>query len=73
MTDQHDTLTPEEREQRSVEAIRHLSFEIAELVDLRGRLAQARALAVQTGQADIVNALDGHPAPQVPRPGQETR
>jgi len=58
-----------EREQRSVEAIRHLSEEIAELVDLRGRIAQARAIAARHGKhVDIIAALDGRPPEFTGRP-----
>lgn len=54
--------TDREREQRSVEAIRHLSFELAELIDLRGRISVARTiLARGGGRQDAIDVLDGTP------------
>lgn len=49
-----------EREQRSAEAIRHISLELAELVDLRGRVATARAILARGGDRQAaLDALDG--------------
>lgn len=52
-----------EREARYPAVIQLISEELAELVDLRGRMARARAIASRQGQVDIVAALDGQLAP----------
>lgn len=53
-----------ERERRSVEAIRHLSEELAELVDLRGRIVVARTILTRNGDVKAaVAALDGQTLP----------
>jgi hypothetical protein len=49
-----------ERERQSVEAIRHLSVDVGELVDLRGRIAVAKAILGRGGDRQAaINALNG--------------
>jgi hypothetical protein len=51
-------------EQRSLEALTQHGMDVSELIDLRGRIAQARAIASRHGDhADILAALDGQPLP----------
>lgn len=53
-----------EREAQYPAAIQLITGELVELVDLRGRIARARAIAARHGSyTDITAALDGRLAP----------
>lgn len=55
-----------EREARYPAAIQLITGELAELVELRGRISRARAIAARQDLTDIVAALDGQLAPFQP-------
>ncbi|MFI0484862.1 hypothetical protein [Actinomadura sp. 9N215] len=55
-----------EREAQYAPAVQLITGELAELVELRGRIARARAIAARQGLTDIVAALDGQLAPFPP-------
>ncbi|WP_141581267.1 hypothetical protein [Actinomadura sp. WMMA1423] len=52
-----------EREAQYGPALQLIGEELSTLVDLRGRIARARAIATRQGHVDIVAALDGQLAP----------
>lgn len=54
---EHADMTDREREQFTVRAIRHISLESAELVNLRGRIATADALLARGADPQHVRAV----------------
>ncbi|MBA9002034.1 hypothetical protein [Thermomonospora cellulosilytica] len=60
MTNPNDRAADREAERRSAEAIRHISLQLGELTELRGRVAVARAILARGGDRQAaLDALDG--------------